>query len=60
VGATIGGLAAQVSFAGLSPGFVGLAQMDLVVPSGLTTGTHTLVLSVAGEVSNSAPVSVTQ
>jgi uncharacterized protein (TIGR03437 family) len=59
-GATIGGSAAQVTFAGLSPGFVGLAQMDIVVPSGLATGTYPLVLSVAGEVSNSAPVSVTQ
>jgi uncharacterized protein (TIGR03437 family) len=60
VGATIGGSAAQVSFAGLTPGFVGLAQMDIVVPSGLATGTYPLVLSVAGEVSNSAPISVTQ
>jgi uncharacterized protein (TIGR03437 family) len=60
VGATIGGAAAQITFAGLSPGFVGLAQMDIVVPSGLKTGTYPLVLSVAGEVSNSAPVSVTQ
>jgi adhesin/invasin len=59
-GATIGGSAAQVTFAGLSPGFVGLAQMDIVVPSGLKTGTYPLVLSVAGEASNSAPVSVTQ
>lgn len=60
VGATIGGASAQVTFAGLSPGFVGLAQMDIVVPSGLKTGTYNLVLSVAGEVSNSAPVSITQ
>ncbi len=59
-GATIGGSAAQIIFAGLSPGFVGLGQMDIVVPSGLKTGTYPLVLSIAGEVSNSAPVSVTQ
>lgn len=58
--ATIGGLSAQVTFAGLTPGFVGLGQMDIVVPSGLSTGTYQLTLSIAGENSNSAPISVTQ
>lgn len=58
--ATIGSATAQVTFAGLAPGFVGLGQMDIVIPSGLSSGTHTLTLSIAGENSNSAPISVTQ
>jgi uncharacterized protein (TIGR03437 family) len=58
--ATIGSATAQVSFAGLAPGFVGLGQMDIVVPSGLSSGNYTLTLSIAGENSNSAQISVTQ
>jgi uncharacterized protein (TIGR03437 family) len=58
--ATIGSATAQVSFAGLAPGFVGLGQMDIVIPSGLSSGNHTLTLSIAGENSNSAQISVTQ
>jgi uncharacterized protein (TIGR03437 family) len=58
--ATIGSGSAQVSFVGLAPGFVGLGQMDIVVPASLKTGNYPLVLTVAGETSNPAPVSVTQ
>jgi uncharacterized protein (TIGR03437 family) len=58
--ATIGSLSAQVTFAGLTPGFVGLSQMDIVVPSALKTGTYQLVLTVAGESSNPGTISVTQ
>jgi uncharacterized protein (TIGR03437 family) len=60
VTATIGSATAQVTFTGLAPGFVGLGQMDVVIPSGLSSGTHTLTLSIAGENSNSAPINVTQ
>ena len=38
VTATLGGQAAQVQFAGLAPGFVGLYQVNVIVPSGLTPG----------------------
>lgn len=58
--ATIGSATAQVTFAGLAPGFVGLGQMDIVIPSGLSSGNHTLTLSIAGENSNSAQISVAQ
>lgn len=57
VTATVGGQNAQVLFAGLAPGYVGLYQVDLLVPSGLASSNSTpLVLNVAG--ASSAPVTV--
>jgi len=38
--AQVGTVSAQVSFCGLAPGLVGLGQMNVVVPSSLTTGTY--------------------
>ncbi len=60
VTATIGGQPATVSFAGLAPGFVGLWQLNIVVPSGLSSGSQPLVVTVGGQSSNSANVSVSQ
>jgi uncharacterized protein (TIGR03437 family) len=40
--ANIGGSSATVSFAGLAPGFAGLYQLNVVIPTGLTTGDYTL------------------
>ncbi len=48
VALTIGGQAAQILFAGLAPGFAGLYQVNAVVPSGVSSGTVPVVLSVAG------------
>jgi uncharacterized protein (TIGR03437 family) len=59
VSATIGGQNAQVSFAGLAPGFVGLWQVNIVVPSGLAQGNFPLSVTVDGQTSNAASVSVT-
>jgi adhesin/invasin len=47
--ATIGTAAAQVTFSGLAPGFVGLTQVDITVPSSLTTGSYPLVITYAGQ-----------
>jgi adhesin/invasin len=47
--ATIGNAAAQVTFSGLAPGFVGLTQVDLVVPSTLATGNYPMVITYAGQ-----------
>ena len=58
--ATIGSSTAQVAFAGLAPGFVGLVQVNIVVPSGLTTGTYPLTVTIGSETSNSATTNVTQ
>ncbi|MBV9771114.1 MAG: hypothetical protein JOZ32_16195 [Bryobacterales bacterium] len=59
VTATIASQSAQVSFAGLAPDFVGLWQVNIVVPSGLTQGDFPLTVSVGGQSSNPANVSVT-
>lgn len=59
VSATIGGKAADVSFAGLTPDFVGLWQVNIVVPTGLSKGSYPLTVTVNGQTSNSAIVNVT-
>ncbi|MBI2816032.1 MAG: hypothetical protein HYX72_03745 [Acidobacteria bacterium] len=45
---TIGGQNAPVEFAGLAPGFVGLYQINVRVPAGLSAGDALVVLSVDG------------
>ncbi len=56
--ATIGGQTAAISFSGLAPGFVGLYQVNVEVPAGLTVGEHPLILSVGGTASNTVTISV--
>ena len=52
VSVTMGGREAQVLFAGLSPGFAGLYQVNAVVPPGISPGNETPVsLTVAGQTS---------
>ena len=50
---TVGGTKAIVSFSGLAPGFVGLYQINVEVPAGLTAGNQPVVVEVAGASSNS-------
>jgi adhesin/invasin len=56
--ATIDNQPATVSFAGLAPGFVGLVQMNIVVPTGLAPGTYPLSVTIDGQTSNAAPITV--
>jgi uncharacterized protein (TIGR03437 family) len=58
--ATIGSSTAQIAFAGLAPGFVGLVQVNVVVPSDLQTGNYPLSITIGSETSNSATISVAQ
>ena len=55
---TIGGFDAPVIFSGLTPGFIGLAQMNIVVPPGLTPGVYPLSVTIDGQTSNSATIAV--
>jgi len=50
---TVGGLSAQVLYAGVTPNFTGLYQIDFYVPAGLAAGKQPIVLTEAG-VSTSA------
>jgi uncharacterized protein (TIGR03437 family) len=55
----IGGQSANVSFSGLAPGFVGLYQIDAVVPAGVTAGDQvSVVVSIAGQTSPPVTISV--
>ncbi len=55
--ATIGGLNAPVHFLGMAPGFVGLGQANVQVPT-LSPGDYPLIITVNGVASNGPMVSV--
>jgi uncharacterized protein (TIGR03437 family) len=46
---SFGSTPAQVSFSGLTPGSIALYQVNVTVPSGASTGTQTLTLSIGGQ-----------
>lgn len=61
VTATVGGLEAEVLFAGGAPGQIGgLYQVNVRLPEAVTPGAQTVVLKVAGESSNAFPLWVRQ
>ncbi len=45
---TIGGQQAEVQFSGLAPYFVGLYQVNVVVPQGLDPGLYEVVITIGG------------
>jgi uncharacterized protein (TIGR03437 family) len=57
--ATIGGVAAAVSYSGLTPGAVGLYQVNAQVPTGVTLGNAVPVaISIGGAASNTVTLAV--
>jgi uncharacterized protein (TIGR03437 family) len=58
IGATLGGLNAPISFAGLAPGFAGLYQVNLTVPSGVAAGNSVPLMLTGPNGSQSPTVSV--
>jgi uncharacterized protein (TIGR03437 family) len=48
---TIGGAPADVFFSGLTPGSVGLYQIDATLPTNTPTGSQDLIVSIGGAAS---------
>ena len=56
---TLGGQTVVVSFSGLAPGFVGLYQVNIQIPTGGPSGPAVpMVLTIGGAVSNTATIAV--
>jgi uncharacterized protein (TIGR03437 family) len=55
---TIGGQPAPFVYAGLTPGLVGLFQINVQVPPNLATGEHEVVVTAGGQSSNSFKLAV--
>jgi uncharacterized protein (TIGR03437 family) len=58
-GAAIGGAPAAVQFLGLTPGFIGLGQANILIPDSSATGDNvSLAISANGQSSNTVTISV--
>ena len=55
---TVGGAQATVQFSGLAPGFVGLNQVNVLLPSTLPSGSQDLILQLPGGLVASRPVKI--
>lgn len=58
VTASVDGIAAAVQFAGLAPNFVGLYQVNLVVPDGVRDGEVAVIITQDGVDSNTATIRI--
>jgi uncharacterized protein (TIGR03437 family) len=56
-GVTVGGLQAMVDYIGLTPGSIGLYQVNFTIPS-IAKGTYPLQIDIAGQVSNKPVITV--
>ena len=56
---TVGGLQAFLQFAGMTPGVIGLAQVNFVVPSSLPPGPQPVVVTVNGVASPPVTMNIT-
>lgn len=57
VTASVGGQPAEVQFAGLAPGIVGVMQLNLLLPQ-MTPGTHPVMVTINGTGSNAARIAI--
>ena len=55
----VGGVQALVSFYGLTPGVVGLTQVNYLIPAGVAPGPQPVVVTVGGVASQAATIEVT-
>jgi adhesin/invasin len=55
---SIGGEMAQVTYQGLAPGYAGLVQLNVIVPSGLTPGDQSVFITINGSPSNAGVITV--
>lgn len=55
---TVGGQTATVQYSGLAPNYVGLYQVNFVVPQGIPTGQQPITCSIGGVTSKTAFLSV--
>jgi uncharacterized protein (TIGR03437 family) len=55
---TIGGQSAQVLFSGMTPGYVGLYQVNVIVPNGISTGVQQAIIAIGGVTSKTSNVQV--
>jgi uncharacterized protein (TIGR03437 family) len=58
IAVTIGGQPATVLGSAYTPGFIALLQLNITVPSGLAAGNYPMIVTIGGQVSNSATVSI--
>ncbi len=58
VEALIDGIPVSVDYAGRAPGFVGLNQLNLTLPAGISSGTHSLVVKRAGIASRTVTLQI--
>ncbi len=56
--ATVGGVAAQVAFAGVPSGLAGVTQVNFVVPNAIALGPQPVVITVGGIASSPATINV--
>lgn len=54
----IGGQQAAVSYSGLAPGYVGLYQVNVTVPTGISAGAQSLTIAIGGATSTASGITV--
>jgi uncharacterized protein (TIGR03437 family) len=55
---TVGGITAAISFAGRAPGFVGLDQINIQIPAGVSGAAVPVVVSSGGRTSNTVTLAI--